>query len=34
MHQNLREAAKKILLLMAGPLKEGGGVKGWAIKEK
>ena len=25
---------KKVLLLMARPLREGGGVKGWAIKEK
>ena len=32
----LREAAKKekILLLMDGPLRGGGGVKGRAIKEK
>ena len=30
---SLRESAKKILLLMAGPLR-GGGVKGPAIKEK
>ena len=29
----LREAAKKDLLLMAGPLR-GGGLKGRAIKEK
>ena len=29
----LREAAKKVLLLMAGPLR-GGGVKGRAIKER
>ena len=32
---NVREAAKKVLLLMAGPLRGGGGgVKGLAIKEK
>ena len=30
----LRGAAKKIILLMAGPLKGGGVVKGRAIKEK
>ena len=29
-----REATKKVLLLMAGPLKKGGGGKGPAIKEK
>ena len=29
----LREAAKKVLLLMAGQLR-GGGIKGRAIKEK
>ena len=32
--EKLREAAKKALLLMAGPLRGGGGVKGRAIKEK
>ena len=34
--ESLREAAKKDLLLMAGPLRGGGGggVKGRAIKEK
>ena len=32
---SLREATKKVLLLMAGPLRGGGGgVKGLAIKEK
>ena len=30
----LREAAKKVLHLIAGPLKGGGRVKGRAIKEK
>ena len=29
----VREAAKKVLLLMAGPFR-GGGIKGQAIKEK
>ena len=30
----VREAAKKVLLLMAGPFRGGGGIKGQAIKEK
>ena len=30
----LREAAKKVPPLVAGPLRGGGGGKGWAIKEK
>ena len=31
--QLLKEAAKKVIFLMAGPLRGGGGVKGRAIKE-
>ena len=32
--KQIREAAKKILFLVAGPLKEGGGLNGCATKEK
>ena len=30
----IREAAKKVLLLMAGPLRGGGGVKGRQLRKK
>ena len=31
---DIREAAKKILFLVAGPLRGGGGLNGYATKEK
>ena len=33
-YQGVREAAKKVHPLVAGPLRERGGCKGRAIKEK